>query len=126
MPTNRMEKDDLVANTITFTPDDGALNSPNPTLPNVTVDVITLDAIGGIVDPASAGTFTVWYKTDENGGFKTPGTNPVIAFGEAAGSSGADGAAVAAQFTDLPLEIKVVPDSVVGAAAYRVLVKQFS
>lgn len=125
MATKRIEKDALVASTITFIQADGALNGPDPTLPNVTVDVITLDAIGGIVDPASAGTFTVWYKTDINGGFKTPGTNPVIVFGEAAGDSGADGAAVSAQFTDLPLEIKVVPDSVAGAAAYRVLIKQF-
>jgi len=121
-----MEKDDLVANTITFTQADGATDGPNPTLPNVTVDVITLDGVGGAVDPASAGTFTVWYKTDVDGGFKTPAVNPIIEFGEAAGSGGADGAAVGASFVDLPLEIKVVPAGVVGAAAYRVLVKQHS
>ena len=126
MPTNRIEKDDLVANTITFIQNDGASDRPNSVLPNVTVDVITLDGVGGDVDPASAGTFTVWYKTDINGGFKPPPVNPVIDFGEAAGSAGADGAAVAAQFTDLPLEIKVVPAGVVGAASYRVLVNQFS
>lgn len=126
MATNRIEKDALVANTITFTPADGAVDSPNPTMPNVTVDVITLDGLGGAVDPASAGTFTVWYKTDVNGGFKTPSTNPIIEFGEAAGSSGADGAALSASFVDLPLEIKVVPAGIVGAAAYRVLVKQYS
>ena len=59
-----------------------------------------------------------------DGGFKTPSTNPIIAFGEAAGSGGADGDAKSASFVDLPLEIKIVPDSVVGAAAYRVLIKQ--
>jgi len=124
MATNRIERDDVVANTITFVQTDGAIERPNPALRNVTVDVITLDAVGGAVDPASAGTFTVWYKTDINGGFKTPGTNPVIDFGEAAGSAGADGDAVGAKFTDLPIEIKVVPAGIVGAAAYRVLVKQ--
>ena len=121
-----MEKDDLVANTIIFTQADGATDGPNPTLPNVTVDIITLDGVGGAVDPASAGTFTVWYKTDADGGFKTPAVNPVIAFGEASGSDGSDGDAVGASFVDLPLEIKVVPSGIVGAAAYRVLIKQFS
>lgn len=124
MATKRIEKDALVAAAITFNQAGGATDGPDPALPNVTVDVITLDAEGGSVDPATAGTFTVWYKTDANGGFKTPSTNPVIDFGEAAGSSGADGAALGASFTALPLEIKVVPLGVVGAAAYRVLVKQ--
>lgn len=126
MTTKRIEKDALVAATITFTQADDETESPNPAFQNVSVDVITLDGVGGAVDPASAGTFTVWYKTDISGGWKTPGTNPIIEFGEAAGSGGADGAAKSAQFTDLPLEIKVVPAGLVGAAAYRVLVKQFN
>lgn len=32
--------------------------------------------------------------------------------------------ALADKFTDLPLEIKVVPSGIVGAVAYRLLVKQ--
>ena len=41
MKTNRIEKEALVANTITFTQSDGAVDTPNPTLQNVTVNVIT-------------------------------------------------------------------------------------
>lgn len=121
-----MQKDALVASTITFTQADDSVDAPNPTMHNVTIDVITLDGVNGIVDPASAGTFTVWYKTDINGGWKTPAVNPIIEFGESAGSSGADGVAKSAGFTDLALEIKVVPAGIVGAAAYRVLIKQYN
>ena len=67
MATNRIEKDALVAATITFTQSDDVIDAPIPTMQNASIDVITLDAVGGVVDPASAGTFRVWYKTDNKG-----------------------------------------------------------
>jgi len=126
MATNRIEKEALVAATITFDQADSAVERPNPSFPNVTVDVIGLTALGGSPVVPGAGTFAVFYKTDVDGGFKDATTNPTLTAAQSGGSAGADGAADSSKFTDLPLEIKVVPAGITTAVAYRVLVKQTS
>lgn len=126
MTTKRIEKEALVAETITFDQSGGATDGPNPSFPNVTVDVIGLTALGGAPVVPGAGTFAIFYKTDVDGGFKAATTNPTLTAAQSGGSAGADGAADSSKFTDLPLEIKIVPAGITIAVAYRVLVKQTS
>lgn len=124
MATKRIEKEALVAATITFNQEDGETQSPNPSFRDVTVDVIGLTALGGVPVVPGAGTFAIFYKTDVDGGFKAATTNPTLTAAQSGGSDGADGAAESSKFTDLPIEIKVVPTGITTAVAYRVLVKQ--
>lgn len=126
MATKRIEKEALVAATITFTQNDGETQSPNPSFRDVTVDVIGLTALNGDPVIPGAGTFAIFYKTDVDGGFKAATTNPTLTAAQSGGSASADGAAESSKFTDLPIEIKIVPTGITTAVAYRVSVKQTS
>jgi len=126
MTTKRIEKEALVAATIIFDQDGGATDGPNPSFPNCTIDVIGLTALEGVPVIPGAGTFAIFYKTDVDGGFKAATTNPTLTAAQSGGSASADGAAASSKFTDLPIEIKVVPAGITTAVAYRVLVKQTS
>lgn len=126
MATKRIEKEALVAATVTFTQSNDEFESPNPSFPNVTIDIIGLTALNGSPVIPGAGTFDIFYKTDVDGGFKAATTNPTLTAAQSGGSASADGAAESSKFTDLPLEIKVVPTGITTAVAYRVLVKQTS
>lgn len=122
MTAKRMSKEAEDDVTITFVQGTETVE-PNPNFPNCYVDVIGLDGLAGSPVIPGAGTFTVWVKTDVDGGFKTVG---VIAAAEAAGSAGADGAAVGLTFTELPIEVKIVPAGVTTATHYRAILKQTS
>jgi len=122
MTAKRMSKEDLVANTITFI-QGNEIDEPNPNFPNGYVDIIALDGLEGNPVIPGAGTFTVSVKTDIDGGFKTVGT---ISAAEAAGSAGSDGDAVGLTFTELPLEVKIIPAGVTTATHYRAIFKQTS
>lgn len=123
MATKRISKEAAIAVTTTFTQQDTGLDQPNPNFPNCYIDVISLNALGGSPVIPAAGTYTVWVKTDIDGGWKTVG---VIAASEAAGSAGLDGAAAGLTFVGLPEEFKVVPAGITTATHYRAIIKQVS
>ena len=126
MTVRRVEKEALIAATITFTQADIQSQLIHPSSPNNFIDVIALDALGGSPVIPTAGTFTISVKTDVDGGFKAVADNGTLAATKTGGSALADGIAEGASFTGLPIEIKVIPSGVDVAVAYRVLIKQTS
>ncbi len=124
MSTKRIEKQALVAATIIFNQADSEPDSPNPSAINNFIDIVTLDGVDGSPVVAGAGTFNIFYKTDVNGGFKTPATNPTLTAAQTSGSAGADGVADTCEFRDVPLEIKIVPVGITVAASDQVHVSQ--
>ncbi len=126
MTVHRVEKEALIASTITFTQADSQTELIDPNSPNNFIDVISLDGLGGSPVIPTAGTFEIFLKTDEDGGFKAIADNGSLAAGKTGGSALADGIAEGASFTAMPLEIKIVPTGTDVAVAYRVLIKQTS
>jgi len=126
MTVRRVEKEALIAATITFDQSDAQSQKIDPNSPNNFIDVISLDGLGGDPVIPTTGTFEIHVKTDENGGFKAIADNGSLAAGKTGGSALVDGIAEGASFTGLPLEIKIVPTTTDVAVAYRVLIKQTS
>lgn len=125
MTAKRVDKEALIAETITFTPETSD-DKLDPNLINNYIDVISLDGLGGSVVTPTAGTYEITYKTDENGGFKSITDNGSLAATKTGGSGLADGVAEGASFVGLPIAIKIVPTSTDVAVAYRVFIKQSS
>lgn len=123
MATKRIDKTDVIANDITFTQADSEVDSPSPSFINNFVEVVSLDGSGDPIVP-SAGTYDVFYKTESNGGFYTPATNPSLTAAQTGGSASTDGLVVATEFRDLPKEIKVEPNGITGVVSYTVFVRQ--
>lgn len=126
MTVRRVEKEALIAATITFDQSDIENERIDPNSPNNFVDVISLDALGGSPVIPTTGTYEIHVKTDVDGGFKSISDNGSLAATKTGGSALADGIAEGASFTELPLEIKIVPTSTDVAVAYRVTIKQIS
>lgn len=124
MTVRRVEKEALIASTITFNQTGSDHEQIDPSSPNNFIDVISLDGLGGSPVIPGAGTYEIHVKTDENGGFKAISDNGSLAGGKTGGSALADGIAEGASFTGLPIAIKIVPTGITVATAYRVLVKQ--
>lgn len=123
MSLKSFNKEAAVAATIIFNQSGDGRDQPSPAFSITYIDVIALNGLAGSPVIPGAGTFVVWVKTDVDGGWKTVGT---IAAAEAAGSAGADGAAVGKSFTGSVLELKIVPAGITTATHYRASIKQLS
>jgi len=126
MTVRRVEKEALIAATITFDQDDVQSQKIDPNSANNFVDVISLDGLDGSPVIPTTGTFEIHVKTDKDGGFKAISDNGSLAAGKTGGSALTDGISEGASFTGLPLEIKIVPTATDVAVAYRVIIKQVS
>jgi len=126
MTVRRIQKEALIAATITFTQSDEPIQKIDANSPNNFIDVISLDGLAGSPVTPAVGTFEIFVKTDVDGGFKAIADNGSLAAGKTGGSGLADGIAEGASFTGLPLEIKIVPTGTDVAVAYRVAIKQTS
>ena len=126
MTVRRIQKEALIAATITFTQADIQSQLIDPSSPNNFIDIIALDGLVGSPVIPTAGTFTILVKTDVDGGFKAIADNGTLAATKTGGSALADGIAEGASFTGLPIEVKIIPSGVDVAVAYRVLIKQTS
>lgn len=126
MTVRRVQKEALIAATITFDQTGSDHEQIDPNSPNNFIDVISLDGLGGSPVIPTTGTFEIHVKTDENGGFKAISDNGSLAATKTGGSALADGIAEGASFTGLPIAIKIVPAATDVAVAYRVLIKQTS
>lgn len=126
MTVRRVEKEALIAATITFDQTDSVDERIDPSSPNNFIDVISLDGLGGVPVIPTTGSYEIHVKTDENGGFKAISDNGSLAATKTGGSALADGIAEGSSFTGLPIAIKIVPTSTDVAVAYRVLIKQTS
>ena len=91
--------------------------------PHNFVDIVSLDSISGEPTTPSAGTYSVYVKTVDRGGFKSLKDGELDAK-LTGGDSLADGLQLGVDFSANPIEIKVVPSGVIGAAAYKVVVTQ--
>jgi len=126
MTVRRVQKEALIAATITFDQSDIENDRIDPNSPNNFVDVISLDGLGGVPVIPTTGTYEIHVKTDENGGFKALADNGSLPAAKTGGSALADGFAEGSSFTGLPLEIKIVPTATDVAVAYRVTIRQTS
>lgn len=126
MTVRRVQKEALIAATITFDQSGDEKERIDPNSPNNFIDVISLDGLGGSPAIPGAGTYEIHVKTDVDGGFKAISDNGSLAGGKTGGSALADGIAEGASFTGLPIAIKIVPTGITVAIAYRVLIKQTS
>lgn len=124
MTVRRVEKEALIASTITFDQNDIENERISPNLQINFIDVISLDGLGGSPVIPTTGSFEIHVKTDENGGFKAIADNGSLAATKTGGSALADGIAEGASFKGLPIAIKIVPAGIAVAVAYRVIIKQ--
>ena len=124
MSINTTEKENLVTiNTLFSYQDESVKDRIKIGLAHTFIDIVSLDAEGLPVTP-SAGTYSVYVKTTEMGGFKSVTDNGTINANLTGGSTLGDGVEIGASFSGNPLEIKVVPDSIVGAVSYKVSINQ--
>ncbi|MCJ8293402.1 MAG: hypothetical protein MJK15_03265 [Colwellia sp.] len=86
------------------------------------IDIVSLDGVLAPVVPSS-GTYSIYVKTSEDGGFQAI-TDGVINATLTGGDASADGVPVTASFASNALEIKIVPDTIVGAVSYKVTIRQ--
>jgi hypothetical protein len=126
MTVRRVQKEALIAATITFDQTGSENERIDPSSPNNFIDVISLTALGGNPVTPGAGTYEIHVKTDVDGGFKAIADNGSLAGSKTGGSASADGVVEGASFTGLPIAVKIVPTGITVAVAYRVLIKQTS
>ncbi len=88
------------------------------------VDIISLDGLDGEPVTPTAGTFSIYVKTSDSGGYKALSDNGELSADLTGGSSLVDGVAEGASFYGNPFGIKIVPVGVDVAAAYEVIIKQ--
>lgn len=90
-------------------------------LPDISIDVVCMDGPDGAPVTPTAGMFQIYYQDVRDGGFKR---GPAIQAVRCGGSSMPDGQAAGAVLQANAIAIRVVPQGVTGAAAYRVWVRQ--
>ena len=125
MAFKRYIKQDLIANTIIF---DSEIDSQDKNievgLAHNFVDIVSLDGVDGMPVIPGAGTYNIYYQDTINGGFKTISDNGYLDATKTGGIALSDGEQIGASFAGNPLKIKVVPNGVTLAAAYKVEIKQ--
>lgn len=127
MPMKRVSKEALIGQTIIFdhqTDDETDKIIHSHAMNHI--DIISLDGLNGSPVIPTVGTFSIYVKTDEDGGFKSVPDNGLLSATKTGGSLLADGVAVGSNFVGFPLAIKIVPNGVDVAVAYRVSIKQSS
>ena len=124
---NSVFKEDVIANSITFTADPGLggrSQGIKPELPHNFVSIVSLDGPNGNPVAPGAGTYNIYFKDQVKGGFKSIPDNGALDATKTGGSSMADGLELSASFSGNPIEVKVVPAGITVATHYQVTVKQ--
>jgi hypothetical protein len=127
MTTKRISKQALVTDELIFdNQDDDEKQAISPSYMSSHIDIISLDGIDGQPVIPTAGSYRIYAQTDEEGAYKSIDKNNIVNAKLTGGELNPDGVAQGSYFIGLPLKIKVVPSGIVGAAAYRVNIKQNS
>jgi hypothetical protein len=121
----RYFKEGLIGSTIIFDSEtDEQYQNIDIGMPHNFVDVVSLSELGGSPVIPDAGFYNIYYQDTLDGGFKSISDNGNLDATKTGGSSLPDGDCLGASFAGNPLKIKVVPDGVTVATAYRVEIKQ--
>jgi len=126
MATNNAELQAVVAEEIIFNSDDSvdAVIQINPNMAHNFVNIVSLDGLDGSPVVPASGEYNIFVETMPDGGFQGLKDGGVISAVNTGGTAGVDGDQVISSFEGNPIRIKIVPDSIVGAVAYRVYIKQ--
>ena len=124
MTTRTISKESIVSVNTLFTVDDPIKTDQlAPNLVHNFVHIVSLDGLGDPVTPAS-GSYSIFVKPSKDNGFQSITDNGTIDATLTGGNSSADGVAISASYSSNSHEVKVVPDSIVGAVSYRVTIRQ--